>query len=82
MLDGGGEDAGGAGESAVAQRRQRCRERRLAIAGDDLPGVLSELGRRFGAYIPGLPLAKSETLCDELWSYAARPENSASVPVA
>jgi taurine dioxygenase len=33
------------------------------------------LGRRFGAYIPGLPLAKSEALVDELWSYAARPEH-------
>ena len=34
------------------------------------------LGRRFGAYIPGLPLARSEALCDELWSYAALPENT------
>jgi taurine dioxygenase len=34
------------------------------------------LGRRFGAYIPGLVLAKSEALLDELWSYAGRPENS------
>jgi taurine dioxygenase len=34
------------------------------------------LGRRFGAYIPGLPLAKSEALCDELWTYAAKPENT------
>ena len=29
------------------------------------------LGRRFGAYIPGLPLAESEALCDELWSHVA-----------
>lgn len=34
------------------------------------------LGRRFGAYIPGLPLAKSEALLDELWSVAALPQNS------
>jgi len=34
------------------------------------------LGRRFGGYIPGLPLAKSEVLLDELWSYAALPENT------
>jgi taurine dioxygenase len=34
------------------------------------------LGRRFGAYIPGLPLARSEALCDELWSYAALAENT------
>jgi taurine dioxygenase len=34
------------------------------------------LGRRFGAYIPGLALAKSEALLDELWSYAGRDENS------
>jgi taurine dioxygenase len=33
------------------------------------------LGRRFGGYIPGLPLAKSDALIDELWSYAARPED-------
>jgi taurine dioxygenase len=34
------------------------------------------LGRRFGAYIPGLPLAKSEALVDELWSVAALPQNT------
>ena len=34
------------------------------------------LGRRFGAYIPGLPLAKSEALLEELWSYAGKPENN------
>ncbi|MEO5699941.1 MAG: TauD/TfdA family dioxygenase [Casimicrobiaceae bacterium] len=33
------------------------------------------LGRRFGAYIPGLPLAESEDLLDVLWSAAARPED-------
>jgi len=33
------------------------------------------LGRRFGAYIPGLKLEKSEALLDELWSYAGRPEH-------
>ncbi len=33
------------------------------------------LGRRFGAYIPGLPLAKSEALLNELWSVAALPKN-------
>ena len=33
------------------------------------------LGRRFGAYIPGLPLADSEALLDELWSHAARPDD-------
>lgn len=33
------------------------------------------LGRRFGAYIPGLPLARSEALCDELFAAATRPEN-------
>ena len=31
------------------------------------------LGRRFGAYIPGLPLTKSETLLDEVFSYVAQP---------
>ncbi|UFN48945.1 TauD/TfdA family dioxygenase [Roseomonas sp. OT10] len=31
------------------------------------------LGRRFGSYIPGLPLAKSEALVEELWSYAVQP---------
>jgi taurine dioxygenase len=32
------------------------------------------LGRRRNAYIGGLPLAESESLLDELWSYASRPE--------
>lgn len=31
------------------------------------------LGRRFGGYIPGLPLAKSEALLDELWAAVDRP---------
>lgn len=34
------------------------------------------LGRRFGAYVPGLTLAKSEALLDELWAVAALPENT------
>ena len=33
------------------------------------------LGRREWAYIPGLPLTESEALLDELWSYAAQPQN-------
>jgi taurine dioxygenase len=33
------------------------------------------LGRREWAYIPGLSLDESESLLDELWSYAALPEN-------
>jgi taurine dioxygenase len=33
------------------------------------------LGRRFGGYVPGLPLAKSEALLDELWAVAALPRN-------
>ena len=32
------------------------------------------LGRRRNAYIPGLDLAASEALLDEIWSYAERPE--------
>jgi alpha-ketoglutarate-dependent taurine dioxygenase len=32
------------------------------------------LGRRRNAYIGSLPLAESESLLDELWSYATRPE--------
>jgi taurine dioxygenase len=32
------------------------------------------LGRRRNAYIGGLPLAESEALLDELWSYAASPD--------
>src|SRR6202035_3542045 len=32
------------------------------------------LGRRRNAYIKGLPLAESESLLDELWSYATREE--------
>jgi taurine dioxygenase len=32
------------------------------------------LGRRRNAYIGGLPLAESEALLDELWSYASRDE--------
>jgi len=34
------------------------------------------LGRRRNAYIGGLPLAESEALLDELWSYASREEVS------
>ena len=33
------------------------------------------LGRRRNAYIPGLELAQSEALLDELWAFATRPEN-------
>jgi taurine dioxygenase len=33
------------------------------------------LGRREWAYIPGLSLSDSEALLDELWSYAALPQN-------
>ena len=33
------------------------------------------LGRREWAYIPGLSLAESESLLDEIWSYAALPQN-------
>lgn len=33
------------------------------------------LGRRFGAYIPGLTLVESEALLDEVWEYAAQPKN-------
>jgi taurine dioxygenase len=32
------------------------------------------LGRRRNAYIVGLPLAESEALLDELWSYTANDE--------
>ena len=33
------------------------------------------LGRREWAYIPGLELQESEALLDELWQYAALPDN-------
>jgi taurine dioxygenase len=32
------------------------------------------LGRRFGSYIPPLPLEQSEALLDELWAHATRDE--------
>jgi taurine dioxygenase len=32
------------------------------------------LGRRRNAYVVGLPLADSEALLDEIWSYASRDE--------
>jgi taurine dioxygenase len=32
------------------------------------------LGRRFGSYIPPLPLGDSEALLDELWGHATRDE--------
>ena len=32
------------------------------------------LGRRFGSYIPPLPLEESEALLDELWAHATRDE--------
>lgn len=34
------------------------------------------LGRRFGAYIPGLTLAESEALLDDLWSKVGLPEDT------
>jgi taurine dioxygenase len=34
------------------------------------------LGRRRNAYIVGLPLAESEALLDEIWSYATRDEHT------
>ena len=34
------------------------------------------LGRREWAYIPGLSLTESEALLDELWTYAALPDNT------
>jgi taurine dioxygenase len=34
------------------------------------------LGRRRNGYIPGLELAQSEALLDELWVHATRPENA------
>ena len=34
------------------------------------------LGRRRNAYLGGLPLAESEALLDELWSYATREDHS------
>ena len=54
----------------------------------DLPGALHPivrthpqtgrkglyLGRRFGSYVPPLPLDESEALLDELWDHATRPE--------
>jgi taurine dioxygenase len=33
------------------------------------------LGRRYGAYIPGLTLAESESMLEMLWANAARPED-------
>ena len=32
------------------------------------------LGRRRNAYLMGLPLAESEALLDELWTYTEQPE--------
>jgi taurine dioxygenase len=32
------------------------------------------LGRRFGSYVPPLPLEQSEALLDELWAHATRDE--------
>jgi len=34
------------------------------------------LGRRRNAYVPGLSLPESESLLDQLWSYATREEHS------
>jgi taurine dioxygenase len=36
--------------------------------------IMLYLGRRRNAYISGLPLAESEALLDELWSYASKEE--------
>lgn len=43
---------------------------------DETGGPVLFLGRREWAYIPGLTLAESEALLDEIWSYAATPSNT------
>ena len=40
------------------------------------------LGRRFGGYIPGLTLAESEALLDQLWASAALPRGRVDAAVA
>ena len=42
---------------------------------DDTGRPVIYLGRREWAYIPGLELQESEALLDELWKYAALPDN-------
>jgi taurine dioxygenase len=46
----------------------------LVCAHPETGRKLLYLGRRRNAYIDGLPLAESEKLLDELWSYTARGE--------
>jgi taurine dioxygenase len=42
---------------------------------DETGAQVLYLGRREWAYIPGLSLEESEQLLDEIWRYAALPEN-------
>ncbi|MCU1340857.1 MAG: putative TauD/TfdA family dioxygenase, partial [Candidatus Acidoferrum typicum] len=46
----------------------------LVCAHPETKRRLLYLGRRRNAYIKGLPLAESESLLDQLWSYATREE--------
>ena len=47
----------------------------IVMIHDETGARVLYLGRREWAYVPGLSLAESELLLDELWSYAALPEN-------
>jgi taurine dioxygenase len=46
----------------------------MALRHDETGDLALYLGRREWAYVPGLTLNESETLLDEIWSYAVRPE--------
>jgi taurine dioxygenase len=46
----------------------------MVLRHDETGSAALYLGRREWAYIPGLSLDESESLLDEIWSYATRPE--------
>ena len=48
----------------------------LVCAHPETSRPLLYLGRRRNAYLAGLPLAESEALLDELWSYATDEESA------
>jgi taurine dioxygenase len=46
----------------------------MVLEHDETGGPVLYLGRREWAYIPGLSLDESESLLDEIWTHATRPE--------
>ena len=62
-------------ETSKTQEMPQARCNPIVITHQETGKRALYLGRRDWAYIPGLSLKESETLLDELWSYAALDAN-------